>query len=363
MVLYVWTYICVARDQKWCQQQEQDSSTHDPTDIDGPHQMMPLPQIDIIVPTGAMGNMVAGYMCKMMGIPIRKIIAACNVNDITHQTIQYGTFHRSEHMQRTLSEAINIQVPYNFERMLYYLTNQNDVLVKEYYHQLATTNRMDLSSTVLQQLQTVLDSARVTDEQMCAAAQAIYQQYQYIADPHTAVAFSAAYQLQYLPPPQKIPRSSTPLHRSVSSTTTTTTIHTAAAAEVTTTDTDHNTHAAATTDVVSAATAAQAVVILATASPCKFEHAVSTALGTSVWEDYVQSDQFPERARRIMNLPEQPYIHYYRNSNINSNCDDDDDDDDTQPLSEIQTKWEQRTLELITQLEMKGKAAISEPSK
>lgn len=66
--------------------------------------------IDIILPTGAMGNIAGGYMAKKMGIPINRLCAGVNINDIIHRVINSGKFYKSERMKKTLSDAINIQV-------------------------------------------------------------------------------------------------------------------------------------------------------------------------------------------------------------------------------------------------------------
>lgn len=66
--------------------------------------------LDIVLPTGAMGNVAGGYMAKKMGLPLGKLCCGVNINDITHRAIQTGKFHRSDSMEKTLSDAINIQV-------------------------------------------------------------------------------------------------------------------------------------------------------------------------------------------------------------------------------------------------------------
>ncbi len=50
--------------------------------------------VDIILPTGAMGNIAGGYMAKKMGLPIGKLCAGVNINDITHRVIESGQFHK-----------------------------------------------------------------------------------------------------------------------------------------------------------------------------------------------------------------------------------------------------------------------------
>jgi threonine synthase len=66
--------------------------------------------VDVVLPTGAMGNMVAGYMAKRMGLPFGTFVSGVNINDITYRVTRTGHFHRSSVMLKTLSEAINIQL-------------------------------------------------------------------------------------------------------------------------------------------------------------------------------------------------------------------------------------------------------------
>jgi len=91
MVHFIWTYLRVA---------EQEGI--EIGDAEKP--------IDVVLPTGAMGNIAGGYIAKKMGLPIRFLCAGVNVNDITHRAIQQGQFHKSDGMIKTLSDAINIQL-------------------------------------------------------------------------------------------------------------------------------------------------------------------------------------------------------------------------------------------------------------
>ena len=91
LAVKIWTYLRVAEKEGI-----------EPGDVDRP--------IDIILPTGAMGNIAGGYMAKKMGVPIGQLCAAVNINDITHRAFSRGEFHKSARMEKTLSDAINIQV-------------------------------------------------------------------------------------------------------------------------------------------------------------------------------------------------------------------------------------------------------------
>jgi len=67
-------------------------------------------QVDMVMPTGAMGNITGGYLAKKIGIPIGFLCSGVNSNDITHRVMQTGKFYKNPIMEKTLSEAINIQV-------------------------------------------------------------------------------------------------------------------------------------------------------------------------------------------------------------------------------------------------------------
>lgn len=91
------------------------------------------PEVIFSIPTGAFGNGTAGLLAKLMGLPIyryviyklhlhSRLLVATNENDILYQFFHKGTFERTEVVQ-TVSPSIDIQVPYNFERFLYYLSD------------------------------------------------------------------------------------------------------------------------------------------------------------------------------------------------------------------------------------------------
>merc|ERR1719160_1645638 len=114
--------------------------------------------VDFVLPTGAMGNMAAGTFAKKCGLPIGRFVAACNANDITDRAIRLGNFHRSEQMVKTLSEAINIQVPYNFERILYYLSGEDTAIVREWMSIMDSAGKLTLPQKWLSKLQDTYSS-------------------------------------------------------------------------------------------------------------------------------------------------------------------------------------------------------------
>lgn len=211
--------------------------------------------VDVVLPAGALGNLAAGFMAKRMGLPIRRLVAGVNENDITHRTFSAGEFHRSDRMEKTLSDAINIQVPYNMERIFYYLTDEDAPTVASWMTEMEKSAKFTLPPQWLAKLQETFGSRRVDDTAMCAAVRHVLDRHSYLADPHTAVALATAWDVYGEEP----------------------------------------------------SPAACPVVVLATASPCKFEASITEAVGTERWAEYTRGPQFPEAARTVLATPERPY--------------------------------------------------------
>ncbi len=72
------------------------------------------------VPSGAFGNLFAGYLARAMGLPVTGFVCANNVNNALSTALTTGVFEKRP-LRRTVSSAIDIVVPYNFWRFLYFL--------------------------------------------------------------------------------------------------------------------------------------------------------------------------------------------------------------------------------------------------
>ncbi|XP_075704926.1 threonine synthase-like 2 isoform X3 [Rhinoderma darwinii] len=88
-----------------------------------------LPLVEIVVPTGGAGNITAGCIAQKMGLPIQ-LVAVVNSNDIIHRTIQHGDFSLAD-TQMTWASAMDIQEPYNMERILWLAADSDGVKIKE----------------------------------------------------------------------------------------------------------------------------------------------------------------------------------------------------------------------------------------
>nr|XP_045007374.1 threonine synthase-like 2 isoform X5 [Jaculus jaculus] len=103
-----------------------------------------LPPVEVVVPTGAGGNLAAGCIAQKMGLPIHLVVVV-NCNDIIHRTVQQGDFSLSEAVKPTLASAMDIQVPYNMERIFWLLSDSNSQVTRTLMEQFERTQRLHLS--------------------------------------------------------------------------------------------------------------------------------------------------------------------------------------------------------------------------
>lgn len=128
----------------------------------------------IAVPSGNFGNICAGLLAHVSGLPVQHFIAALNANDVVHQYLQSGNYAPRPSVA-TISNAMDVGNPSNFIRILQLFNHE------------------------LPQLKNVLSSSTINDAATAATIQSVYQQTGYTLDPHGAVAYHALeqYLLQY----------------------------------------------------------------------------------------------------------------------------------------------------------------------
>nr|XP_020662880.1 threonine synthase-like 2 isoform X2 [Pogona vitticeps] len=148
---------------------------------------LPWPVVEIVVPTGAGGNLTAGCIAQKMGLPI-ELVTAVNDNDIIHRAIQQGDFSVSGAVMSTLASAMDIQAPYNMERIFWLFSGSDSSLVKSLMEEFYTTKKVKLPSELQKKLSECLRSCRVSDEEILQTMRCCWDDNHYLLCPHTAVA-------------------------------------------------------------------------------------------------------------------------------------------------------------------------------
>ena len=145
-------------------------------------------KINIVVPTGNFGNILAAYYAKHMGVPVNKLICASNINNVLTDFINTGIYDRNRDFHTTVSPSMDILISSNLERLLYLLTDRNDVLISDWFGKLASEGRYEVNDDVKSKLKEEFCAGFCDDAQTKAAIHELFEKYSYTCDTHTAVA-------------------------------------------------------------------------------------------------------------------------------------------------------------------------------
>ena len=146
--------------------------------------------INFSVPTGNFGDVYAGYLSKKMGLPINKLIVATNQNDILHRAISNGKYE-SKNVFETISPSMDIQIASNFERLIYDLNNYNDIETKNIMTEIKERGRYIISDENLEKIKKNFLSASINESEVLNIIKEVYEKYEIILDPHSAIGFGA----------------------------------------------------------------------------------------------------------------------------------------------------------------------------
>ena len=145
-------------------------------------------KINIVVPTGNFGNILAGYYAKKMGIPVNKLICASNANNVLTEFLTTGVYNRNRQFHTTISPSMDILISSNLERLLYHICGENDATIRDWFGKLASEGKYEVSDDVKAILKDEFYAGCCDDEQTKACIDEIFKKYSYICDTHTAVA-------------------------------------------------------------------------------------------------------------------------------------------------------------------------------
>ncbi|MBR2955104.1 MAG: threonine synthase [Ruminococcus sp.] len=145
-------------------------------------------KINIVVPTGNFGNILAAYYAKHMGVPVNKLICASNINNVLTDFINTGVYDRNRQFYATVSPSMDILISSNLERLLYLMTDRNDAVINDWFGKLASEGKYEVTADVKAKLNEEFFGGFCDDEQTKETISSIYEKYSYTCDTHTAVA-------------------------------------------------------------------------------------------------------------------------------------------------------------------------------
>ena len=143
--------------------------------------------VNVVVPTGNFGNILAAYFAKEMGLPIAKLLCASNENKVLFDFFQTGVYDRNREFVLTSSPSMDILISSNLERLIYLIAGSDAEKNKELMMQLSTSGKYEISTKMQENLQDFYGG--YADEQETAETiAALYEKCGYVIDTHTAVA-------------------------------------------------------------------------------------------------------------------------------------------------------------------------------
>ncbi len=151
--------------------------------------------MDVCVPTGNFGNILGAYYARRMGVPIGRLLCASNENNVLADFIATGTYDISDRaFVTTPSPSMDILISSNLERLLYELAGAG--AVRGWMASLASERRFTVDRETFAKVRELMTADWVTNEESLATIKRIYDEYGYLMDPHTAVAWEVAERLR-----------------------------------------------------------------------------------------------------------------------------------------------------------------------
>ena len=144
-------------------------------------------ELQVVVPTGNFGNILAAYYAKQMGVPIGKLICASNENKVLFDFFQTGTYDKNREFVLTTSPSMDILISSNLERLIYVIAGEDSDKTKELMEAL----KKDGTYTVSEDMKAKLSdfaAGYATEDETAEQIHDVYDKTGYVMDTHTAVA-------------------------------------------------------------------------------------------------------------------------------------------------------------------------------
>lgn len=153
--------------------------------------------IDVCVPTGNFGNILAAWYAKQMGTPIERLLCASNENRVLTDFINTGTYDiRDRPFVLTPSPSMDILVSSNLERQLFELTHRDEKRIASWMQDLARDRKFRVDAETFASMREQFAADSVSNIECLETIKEVFDTYNYLVDPHTAVALRVAQQLR-----------------------------------------------------------------------------------------------------------------------------------------------------------------------
>ena len=148
--------------------------------------------INITVPTGNFGNILAAYYARKMGLPVKKLVCASNSNNVLTDFIHTGVYNKNRDFYTTVSPSMDILVSSNLERLLYDLCGCDDSLTKSYMDMLKSGGIYEVLPEMKEKVASLFWGGFCDEDGTAATIRDLFKEQGYLCDTHTSVAVAVA---------------------------------------------------------------------------------------------------------------------------------------------------------------------------
>lgn len=145
-------------------------------------------EMNVVVPTGNFGNILAAYYAKRMGIPVKTLVCASNANNVLTDFLTTGTYDKNRDFYCTTSPSMDILISSNLERLLFHLCGENDAQIREWMSELAEKGKYTVTDDVESKIKELFAAGCCDDIETKATICKVFAEKKYLCDTHTAVA-------------------------------------------------------------------------------------------------------------------------------------------------------------------------------
>ncbi len=145
-------------------------------------------EMNVVVPTGNFGNILAAYYAKRMGIPVKTLVCASNANNVLTDFLTTGTYDKNRDFYCTTSPSMDILISSNLERLLFHLCGENDAQIREWMSELAEKGKYTVTDDVESKIKELFAAGCCDDIETKATIGKVFAEKKYLCDTHTAVA-------------------------------------------------------------------------------------------------------------------------------------------------------------------------------
>ncbi len=144
--------------------------------------------MNVVVPTGNFGNILAAYYAKRMGVPVKTLVCASNANNVLTDFLTTGTYNKNRNFYCTTSPSMDILISSNLERLLFHLYGDNDAEIRELMKNLAEDGKYAVSGEVENKIKALFAAGCCDDDATRETIGKVFSEEKYLIDTHTAVA-------------------------------------------------------------------------------------------------------------------------------------------------------------------------------